>query len=175
MLEADQRIRASGIEPNAPQLPSTPAGQNELNVARCARQLAESGYDAQTVDAKMLHIVAVAEAEARRERHRRWFKPALIWDPERANRAADTSIEEAQQKRGDSSFFKALDDFAREASSIDNQVMVRDVSLPTRLALPPAQPAHVTVPSATPLQDLAGQAELAAARRALGWSPGDEA
>lgn len=101
MLEADARLRAAGIEPNAPTLPKNFAGENEKNMARCERQLVDSGYTPAEVDAKMLHVVAVAEAEAMRpdNRSRKWFKPALIWDPERANRAVDTSIEEAKRPR----------------------------------------------------------------------------
>lgn len=99
MLDADARIKAAGIEPGAPRLPPTCAGENEKNIAACARQLAESGFDETTVDEKMLHIVAIAEAEAMREGHRKWFKPALIWQPERANRAADTSLDEARMPR----------------------------------------------------------------------------
>lgn len=98
MLEADARIRAAGIEPNAPTLPPQPAGETEKGLAACARQLVEAGFDAPTVDAKMRHIVLVAEAEALRDdnRSRKWFKPALIWDPKRAARAADTSLAEAR-------------------------------------------------------------------------------
>jgi hypothetical protein len=98
MLEADARIKAAGIEPNAPALPPAPAGTNESNLAACERQLVDAGYDAATVDAKMRHIVLVAEAEALRSdnRSRRWFKPALIWEPARASRAADTTLEEAR-------------------------------------------------------------------------------
>lgn len=99
MLEASARLRAAGIEPNAPKLPEVCAGENEKNVARCARHFADSGFDEPAVDAKMKHVVAVAEAEATREGHRRWFKPALIWDPERAARAGDTSLEEARRSR----------------------------------------------------------------------------
>lgn len=99
MLDADARIKANGIEPNAPPLPAVAAGTNERNLATCERQLAEAGYSADDVDAKMLHIVLVAEAEALRERHRKWFKPALIWDPERAARAADTTLDEARAQR----------------------------------------------------------------------------
>jgi hypothetical protein len=99
MLEADARLRAAGVAPNAAPLPPAPAGENEQRMVRCERQLAEAGYSASDVDAKMRHIVLVAEAEALRERHRRWFKPALIWDPARAARAADTSLEEAAMPR----------------------------------------------------------------------------
>lgn len=99
MLEADARLRASGIEPNAPAMPKAPAGASELNMNRCERQLLDGGFSPGEVDAKMRHIVLVAEAEARREGHRRWFKPALIWDPERAARAVDTSLDEASQAR----------------------------------------------------------------------------
>lgn len=101
MLEADARIRAAGIEPNAPALPKAPAGTNESNMGRCERQLLDGGATLDEVDAKMRHIVLVAEAEALRpdNRSRRWFKPALIWDPERAARAVDTSLEEASRPR----------------------------------------------------------------------------
>lgn len=99
MLAADQRVRAAGIEPNAPTLPPSFAGENEKRLAACERQLSEAGYDAAAVDAKMRHIVAIAEREAIREGHRNWFKPALIWDPARASRSADTSLEEASRKR----------------------------------------------------------------------------
>lgn len=99
MLEADKRIRAAGIEPNAPSLPKAPAGANETNMNRCERQLLDGGATPDEVNGKMRHIVLVAEAEAMRERHRRWFKPALIWDPERAARAVDTSLAEAQRPR----------------------------------------------------------------------------
>lgn len=99
MVEADTRIKAAGIEPNAPPLPAAAAGTNERNLAACERQLAEAGYSPADVDAKMRHIVLVAEAEALREGHRRWFKPALIWDPDRASRAADTSLAEAAAPR----------------------------------------------------------------------------
>jgi hypothetical protein len=101
MLDADQRLRAAGIEPNAPSLPKAPAGTNELNMNRCERQLLDGGATLDEVDAKMRHIVLVAEAEALRgdNRSRRWFKPALIWDPERAARAVDTSLDEANRGR----------------------------------------------------------------------------
>jgi hypothetical protein len=99
MLDADTRIKAAGIEPNAPALPRVPAGENERNMVACERQLVDGGYDVSTVDAKMRHIVLVAEAEAMRERHRRWFKPAVIWDPRRAVRAADTALDEVSQTR----------------------------------------------------------------------------
>ncbi len=97
MLEADQRIRTSGIEPNAQKLPPAPAGEHEKNMNRCEQNLLAEGRAPAEVDAKMRHIVLVAEAEAMRpdNRSRRWFKPALIWDPARAARAADTSLEEA--------------------------------------------------------------------------------
>ena len=98
MLEADRRIREAGIEPNAGALAKSPAGVNEQNMNRCERQLIDGGLSPAEVDAKMLHIVLVAEAEAIRERHRRWFKPAMIWDPERAARAVDTSLAEASAK-----------------------------------------------------------------------------
>lgn len=99
MLESESRLSADGVDATAPPLPRVCAGENEKLVASVARGLAESGYDAAAVDAKMRHIVAVAEAEARREGHRRWFKPAVIWDPVRASRAADTSIGEARAPR----------------------------------------------------------------------------
>jgi hypothetical protein len=99
MLDADQRLRAAGIEPDAPSLPPAPAGENEKNLAKCASQLADAGFDAATVDAKMLHVVAIAEAEAKREGNRLWFKPALIFAPDRANRAVDTSLAEASTPR----------------------------------------------------------------------------
>jgi hypothetical protein len=99
MLEADARIRRAGIEQSAPLLAPAPAGENERNMHACEKQLLEAGFDAATVDAKMLHIVAVAEAEAMREQSRKWFKPALIWDPTRANRAVDTTIQEARRPR----------------------------------------------------------------------------
>lgn len=101
MLEADQRIRAAGIDLNAPSLPKSPAGTNESNMVRCERQLLDGGATPGEVDAKMRHIVLVAEAEALRgdNRSRRWFKPALIWDPERAARAVDTSLDEAKRSR----------------------------------------------------------------------------
>lgn len=99
MLDADARIRLEGIEANALTLPKSPAGPNEQNMARCERQLLDAGYSAADVDSKMHHIVLVAEAEAIREKSRKWFKPALIWDPERANRAVDTSLDEAKKPR----------------------------------------------------------------------------
>lgn len=99
MLAADDRIRSTGIEANAQRLPPAPAGANENNLATCAKNLALAGYSPDEVDAKMRHIVLVAEAEALREGHRRWFKPALIWDPLRASRAVDTSLEEAKRSR----------------------------------------------------------------------------
>jgi hypothetical protein len=101
MLEADQRIRAAGIEPKAPGLPKAPAGVNEQNMNRCERQLLDGGATPDEIDGKMRHIVLVAEAEALRgdNRSRKWFKPALIWDPERAARAADTSLAEAGRAR----------------------------------------------------------------------------
>jgi hypothetical protein len=99
MLEADASLRRAGIEQSAPLLPAAPAGVNEQNMHSCEKQLLESGFDAATVDAKMLHIVAVALAEAMRERSRKYFKPALIWEPARANRAVDTSLEEAARPR----------------------------------------------------------------------------
>lgn len=99
MLKADARIKASGIEPNAPPLPSGFAGENEKNLHACERQLVDAGYTSDQVNSKMLHIVLVAEAEAMREGNRNWFKPAMIWDPKRANRAVDTTLEEARSKR----------------------------------------------------------------------------
>jgi len=101
MLAADQRLRAAGIEPNAPPLPPSCAGENEKGMAACARQLVEAGYDAVTVDDKMHHIVLVAEAEAMRpdNRSRKWFKPSMIWDPVKANRAVDTTLLEAKRSR----------------------------------------------------------------------------
>lgn len=113
MLEADRRIRAAGIEPNAPSLPKAPAGANEQNMARCERQLLDGGASPDEVDAKMRHIVLVAEAEALREGHRRWFKPAMIWDPARAARAVDTSLDEAKRPRPS----KAAQDLARRFGS----------------------------------------------------------
>jgi len=99
MLDADARIKASGIEPNADSLPKTAAGENERNLVACERQLVEAGYDAEAVDAKMRHIVLVAEAEAIRRRDRLYFKPAVIWKPANAARAADTSLAEAATDR----------------------------------------------------------------------------
>lgn len=95
MLEADLRIRAAGIEPNAGRLARAPAGVHEQNMNRCELQLIDGGDPPDEVDRKMRHIVLVSEAEALRVRHRRWFKPALIWDPKRAARAVDTSLDEA--------------------------------------------------------------------------------
>lgn len=96
LLEADARVRRAGIEPNAPTFPPAPAGANEQNMNAVEHQLLEAGLSPEDVDAKMLHIVAVAEAEATRERSRRFFKPAVIWKPDNANRAVDTSLEEAR-------------------------------------------------------------------------------
>lgn len=95
MLEADARIRACGIEPSAPSLPKSPAGIHETNMHRCERQLIDGGLSPDEVDQRMRHIVAVAETEAIAKRKRAWFLPALIWDPERAARAADTSLAQA--------------------------------------------------------------------------------
>ncbi len=92
MLDADRKIRAAGIEPNAPSLPKNFAGENELNMNRCERQLIDGGATASEVDEKMLHIVAVAETEAIAKGNRKYFLPALIWDPKRAIRSADTPL-----------------------------------------------------------------------------------
>jgi hypothetical protein len=99
MLEASGRLATMGISFGATDLPKAPAGVNEQNMNRVERQLLDGGLTPAEVDAKMRHIVLVCEAEAIRERHRRWFKPALIWDPERAARSADTSLEEAARPR----------------------------------------------------------------------------
>jgi len=99
MLSADARVRAAGIEPNAPQLGKSPAGENEKNMAACARQFSFEGFSPSEVDAKMVHIVAVAEAECMRDRKRMYLIPAVLWDPKRANRSADTSLEEARRSR----------------------------------------------------------------------------
>lgn len=97
MLDADVRIKASGIEPNAPSLPKTCAGEHEKNVLAVERTLTEGGCSPDEVDAKMRHIVLVREAEARRPGGpgRKYFKPSTIWNPANALRAADTSLEEA--------------------------------------------------------------------------------
>lgn len=100
MRDAHRRLRDSGIEPNAPDLPPQCAGENERNVAACERGLVEAGFDAATVDAKMRHVVLVFEKEARRFEHLGQFKPAIIWDPKRFNRAVDTSLDEAAEPRG---------------------------------------------------------------------------
>jgi hypothetical protein len=105
MHAAYQRLRESGaVQPNAQGLPPTLAGENEKNLAACERSLRDAGFDDAAVDAKMRHVVLVAEAEALRDheqgaRYPRWFKPALIWDPERFNRAVDTPVEEARTPR----------------------------------------------------------------------------
>lgn len=95
MLAADARIKAAGIEPNAPELPKSPAGVHERNLVDCARMFGES-YGPEHVDAKMRHVVLVAEADAIREGHRRWFKPSTMWKPENAARAADMAIGESR-------------------------------------------------------------------------------
>jgi hypothetical protein len=97
MLDADARIKASGIEPNAPSLPKNCAGEHEKNVMAVERTLTDSGFSADEVDAKMRHIVLVREAEAKRPGGpgRKYFKPSTIWNPANALRAADTSLEEA--------------------------------------------------------------------------------
>jgi hypothetical protein len=98
MLAADARLRADGIAIDRQTLPPSPAGIHEQNLAACARQLADAGFDAAEVDRRVLHVIAVAEAEARRS-DARWFKPALIFEPERFARAVDTTLSEARQPR----------------------------------------------------------------------------
>ena len=97
MLDADARIKASGIEPNAPSLPKTLAGEHERNVSAVERTLRDGGFSLDEVNARMRHIVAVREAEAMRPGGpgRKYFKPSVIWNPANALRAADTSLEEA--------------------------------------------------------------------------------
>jgi hypothetical protein len=99
MLDAHDRLRASGIKPNTPDLPKASAGTNERNLLACERSLSDAGDDDEAIDRKMLHVVLVAEAEAVREKHLDWFKPALIWDPDRFTRAVDTTLEEARRGR----------------------------------------------------------------------------
>jgi hypothetical protein len=99
MLEADGRIRTAKLKPFHEPLPRNFAGDHERNLLACEKQLSESGYSAEEVDAKMRHIVLVNEAEAFREQHRKWFKPSMIWEPRRALRAADTPLEEASAAR----------------------------------------------------------------------------
>jgi hypothetical protein len=149
MLEADARIRAAGIEPNAPTLPKAPAGENERNLNLCERQLVDGGFTPVEVDAKMRHIVLVAEAEALRSdnRSRLWFKPSCIWDPARAARAVDTSLEEASRPR------------SRHGAQ----------SPATPPATPPARRAPTPQPAPViPAEDRAGHAELAEALKRLG-------
>ncbi len=146
MLEADARIRAAGIEPNAPTLPKAPAGENERNLHLCERQLVDGGATPDEVDAKMQHIVLVAEAEALRSdnRSRRWFKPSCIWDPARAARAVDTSLAEASRPRS-------------------------RAGAPTPTPTPPARRAPTPQPAPViPAEDRAGPAELAEALKRLG-------
>lgn len=97
MLDADLRIKAAGIEPNAPSFGKTLAGEHEKNVLACERQLRDSGYSPEIVDEKMRHIVRVSEAVAIRERARKWFKPSVIWDPKHAMRDVDMTIDEARK------------------------------------------------------------------------------
>jgi hypothetical protein len=98
MLAADARLRADGIAVDRQTLPPAPAGIHETNLAACARQLADAGFDAAEVDRRVLHVIAVAEAEARRS-EAKWFKPALIFEPERFARAVDTTLAEAARPR----------------------------------------------------------------------------
>lgn len=95
MLEADARLRSRGIEPGAPRMSKTCAGENEKNMAACVRHLVDSGHSPDEVDAKMRHLVDVRERDAIRENHRKWFKPSVIWEPKNAIRGFDTSLDEA--------------------------------------------------------------------------------
>lgn len=96
MLEADERIKTSGIEPNAPSLPKQCAGEHEKNIMAVAEQLEAMGFSPVEVDAKMRHIVLVAEANAIHvTKSRKFFKPSTIWKPANAMRSADTSLSEA--------------------------------------------------------------------------------
>jgi len=99
MRDAHRRLRDRGILPNAPDLPNQCAGVNEANMLACERSLREAGDDAETIDRKMRHVVLVVEAECVRDNTLRYFKPALIWAPERFNRAVDTAIAEAAEPR----------------------------------------------------------------------------
>ena len=99
MRDAHRRLRDRGILPNAPDLPNQCAGVNEANMLACERSLREAGDDVETIDRKMRHVVLVVEAECVRDSTLRFFKPALIWAPERFNRAVDTSLEEARELR----------------------------------------------------------------------------
>lgn len=82
LLNADARVRRSGVEPNGLPLPKSCAGQNERDLADCMRQLAES-FGADQVDAKLLHVIAVAEDEAIGKRTRKWFRAAVVFSPKK--------------------------------------------------------------------------------------------
>lgn len=97
MLAAHRRLRDLGIEPNAPDFSGQCAGVNEANMLACERSLRDAGYDDAAIDAKMRHVVLVVEAECARDRTLKYIKPALLWDPQRVNRAVDTSLEEARR------------------------------------------------------------------------------
>lgn len=104
LLEAFDRLRRPtpqrpAIKPNTPDLAKHP---NEQMLVACERFLRAGGYDDAGVDAKMRHVVLVAEAESERLQHLDYFKPAIIFDVTKADRfprAVDTTVEEARRGR----------------------------------------------------------------------------
>lgn len=88
--------KRAGIKPNTPDFAKSP---NENQLLPCERFLRDGGYDAAGIDAKIRHVIAVAEIEAERDQKLDYFKPAIIFDVTSANRfprKVDTSLEEAR-------------------------------------------------------------------------------
>lgn len=88
--------KRAGIKPGTPDFAKSP---NENQLLPCERFLRDGGYDAAGIDAKIRHVIAVAELEAERDQKLDYFKPAIIFDVTSANRfprKVDTSLEEAR-------------------------------------------------------------------------------
>ena len=116
MRDQHRKLRDEGVDWNAPDFAPS-FGGHESNMRRCDQHLTSGGYLPEQLEAKGIHVVDVFAADSRRERHLRWFKPSLIWDPEKFARAADTTLEEASRPRGPPTKAKPTDHVGRVAPS----------------------------------------------------------
>jgi hypothetical protein len=95
MRATHRKLRDEGIDPNAPDLPSSfGTGIHDKNLRLCWRGLIDSGYSEAEAEAKFHHVITLRAAEARRDRSLRWFKPMTMFDPENFARACDMTIDE---------------------------------------------------------------------------------
>jgi hypothetical protein len=95
------KLRAAGIDPTAIAWSPIPTGVAQAELVARTRELTQ-GDRPDFTEAARVHRrrVDVAVAEARREKHLRWFTPSRFYTPESFWKAAETSPEQAAIRRG---------------------------------------------------------------------------